>query len=71
MHYNKILFQILQCHGDCDPVVPYKFGQMSSSMLKAFMKNSQFITYRGMSHSSSDDEISDMKKFIEQYVPRQ
>lgn len=62
---------ILQCHGDCDPVVPYKFGQLSSSVLKTFMKNSQFQSYRGLSHSSSEAELEDMKKFIEKHVPRQ
>lgn len=46
---------------DCDPVVPYKFGQMSSSVLKTFMKNTVFTSYRGLSHSSSDEEMSDMK----------
>lgn len=46
---------------DCDPVVPYKFGQMSSSVLKTFMKNIVFTSYRGLSHSSSDEEMSDMK----------
>lgn len=62
---------ILQCHGDCDPVVPYKFGQLSSSVLKTFMKHSQFQSYRGLSHSSSEAELEDMKKFIEKHVPRQ
>lgn len=60
---------ILQCHGDCDPVVPYKLGQLSASLLKAFMKNSQFNTYSGMSHSSSNDEMDDLKTFIEKHIP--
>lgn len=46
---------------DCDPVVPYKFGQMSTSVLKTFMKNTVFTSYRGLSHSSSDEEMDDMK----------
>lgn len=52
---------VFQCHGDCDPVVPYKLGQLSASVLKTFMKNAQFTTYRGMSHSSSNDEMDDLK----------
>lgn len=52
---------VFQCHGDCDPVVPYKFGQLSASVLKTFMKNMQFTTYRGMSHNSSNDEMNDLK----------
>jgi lysophospholipase-2 len=55
---------VFQCHGDCDPVVQYKFGQMSSSLLKTFMRNVQFVTYKGMTHSSSDEELADLKKFI-------
>lgn len=61
---------ILQCHGDCDPVVPYKFGQMSSGFLRAFMRQASFKSYAGMSHSSSDEELMDMKRFVEEHVPR-
>lgn len=52
---------VLQCHGDVDPVVPHKMGQLSASIVKAFMKDFQFQTYRGMSHSSSPDELDDLK----------
>jgi lysophospholipase II len=45
----------LQCHGDCDPVVPYKWGQATSTLLKQFLKNTEFKTYRGMMHGSSDE----------------
>lgn len=62
---------VFQCHGDCDPVVPYKFGQLSSSVLKTFMTNSKFTTYSGLSHSSNEAELDDMKTFIEQYVTPQ
>lgn len=62
---------ILQCHGDCDPIVFYKFGQLSSSVLKSFMKNSHFQTYQGLGHSSCEAELSDMKKFIADHVPNQ
>lgn len=59
---------ILQCHGDADPIVPFRVGQMSSVALKAFMKSPTFNTYRGLSHSSSDEELADMKKFIAEHV---
>lgn len=59
---------ILQCHGDSDPIVPYKVGHMSAMFLKTFMKNSTFATYRGLSHSSSDEELADMKKFVEENI---
>lgn len=59
---------ILQCHGDCDPLVPYKWGQMTSSLLKQHMTNTEFKTYSGMMHTSSDEEMRDMKSFIEKVV---
>lgn len=57
---------VLQCHGDADPIVPYRVGQMSAAALKGFMKTTTFNTYRGLSHSSSDQEMADMKKFVEE-----
>lgn len=52
---------IFQCHGVVDPVVPYKFGQLSHYSLKTFMKNAQFNSYPGLSHTSSPDEMNDLK----------
>ncbi|XP_076332757.1 acyl-protein thioesterase 1-like isoform X2 [Tachypleus tridentatus] len=46
---------VLQCHGDIDPVVPYKFGQLTSDVLKRVMKNLEFKTYKGMMHSSCEE----------------
>ncbi|XP_055320138.1 acyl-protein thioesterase 1 [Sitodiplosis mosellana] len=62
---------IFQCHGEVDPVVPYKFGQLSHYSLKTFMKNAQFSSYPGLSHSSSQQEMDDIKDFIEKHVPPQ
>lgn len=59
---------VLQCHGDSDPIVPFRVGQMSAAALKGFMKATTFNTYRGMSHSSSDEELADIKKFVQQNV---
>lgn len=60
---------IFQAHGDCDPVVPFKWGQMTASFLKTFMKNVEFTTYQGLTHSSSDAEINDMRQFIDRTLP--
>lgn len=60
---------VLLCHGDSDPIVSYKFGQLSHSLLKTFLKTTQLKTYRGLAHQSSPQEISDMKEFIEQCIP--
>ncbi|CAG9088191.1 hypothetical protein JYU34_021127 [Plutella xylostella] len=60
---------LFQAHGDCDPVVPYKWGQMTASFLKTFMKNIEFHTYQGLTHSSSDAELKEMRAFIERTLP--
>lgn len=62
-------FQIFQAHGDCDPVVPFKWGQMTASFLKTFMKNIEFTTYQGLTHSSSEAELKDMRAFIDKTLP--
>lgn len=49
---------IFQCHGEVDPVVPYKFGQLSHYSLKTFMTNAQFVSYKDLSHSSSQEEMN-------------
>lgn len=35
---------ILLLHGDSDPIVGYKFAQLSHSLLKSFMKSTQLKT---------------------------
>lgn len=35
---------VLLCHGDSDPIVNFKYGQLSHSILKTFLKNTQFKT---------------------------
>ncbi|XP_012260302.2 acyl-protein thioesterase 2 [Athalia rosae] len=59
---------LLQCHGDCDPLVPYKWGQMTASLLKQFMTNTEFKTYGGVMHTSCDEEMRDMKAFVEKVL---
>ncbi|XP_077289104.1 acyl-protein thioesterase 1 [Arctopsyche grandis] len=59
---------IIQFHGDCDPVVPYKWGQMTATFLKTVMSNSQFKTYAGMMHTSCDEELKDMKNFVHKLI---
>jgi len=58
-----------QAHGDCDPVVPYKWGQLTSQILREILPKHEFKTYKGMMHSSSDEELQDLKKFIAQCLP--
>lgn len=65
---NKDIAYLL-CHGDCDPVVPYKWGLMTASLLKQFLPKFEFKTYRGLMHCSSDEEMRDLKTFLDREVP--
>ncbi|XP_063714146.1 acyl-protein thioesterase 1-like [Symsagittifera roscoffensis] len=57
---------VLQCHGDCDPMVSFTFGDMSNKMLvQKGMTKCTFKPYPGMSHGSSAKEMNDVKNFIE------
>uniref|UniRef100_A0A1B6DWN5 palmitoyl-protein hydrolase n=1 Tax=Clastoptera arizonana TaxID=38151 RepID=A0A1B6DWN5_9HEMI len=60
---------VFQCHGDCDPIVPYIWGQLTASALKNIVKNSEFKSYRGMMHTSSEEEMHDVKLFVEKALP--
>ncbi|XP_046917875.2 acyl-protein thioesterase 1 [Dermatophagoides farinae] len=55
----------IQCHGDADPIVALKWGQMTSEYLKKHLTNYSFKIYSRLQHSSNDEELRDMKKFIE------
>ncbi|XP_014243352.1 acyl-protein thioesterase 1 isoform X2 [Cimex lectularius] len=59
---------ILQAHGDCDPLVQYKWGQMTASVLKQLNSNVEFKTYKGLGHSSNEDEMADLKSFVEKIL---
>ncbi|XP_063143260.1 acyl-protein thioesterase 1 isoform X7 [Rattus norvegicus] len=45
---------VLQCHGDCDPLVPLMFGSLTVERLKGLVNpaNVTFKVYEGMMHSS-------------------
>ena len=60
--------QIFQGHGDSDPVVPFQFGKLTSQIISQAGLNSKFKSYAGMAHSSCEEEMRDMKKFIEKFL---
>jgi len=68
-HQANVNVPILQCHGDSDPLVMLQVGQMTAKMLSGFNRNHTLKIYPGMGHSSCDDEIKDMKQFVEQRLP--
>ncbi|KAI3654543.1 hypothetical protein MP228_000597 [Amoeboaphelidium protococcarum] len=57
-------------HGDSDVVVHYPYGQQSSELLKQKFgfTQSEFHTYRGMGHSSCDEEVSDFAQWLKKQV---
>lgn len=60
----------LQCHGDRDTVVRYEWGKGVSEILqKQNFTSYTFKTYRGLDHSSSDQEMNDVEKFIKESLP--
>ncbi|XP_065751755.1 acyl-protein thioesterase 1 isoform X3 [Phocoena phocoena] len=62
---------ILQCHGDSDPLVPLMFGSLTAERLKTLVNpaNVTFKTYGGMMHSSCQQEMMDIKQFIDKLLP--
>ncbi|NXY89479.1 LYPA1 thioesterase, partial [Alcedo cyanopectus] len=62
---------VLQCHGDCDPLVPLMFGSLTVEKLKSMVNpaNVTFRTYSGMMHSSCIEEMMDIKQFIDKHLP--
>ncbi|TKS88869.1 Acyl-protein thioesterase 2 [Collichthys lucidus] len=63
---------ILQCHGENDSMIPVEFGALTAKKLKSIVNPQMitFSTYPGLSHSSSHQEMQDVKEFIEKYLPR-
>ncbi|KAK2117178.1 acyl-protein thioesterase [Saguinus oedipus] len=62
---------ILQCHGDCDSLVPVTFGSLTVEKLKTLVNpaNVTFKTYEGVMHSSCQQEMMDVKQFIDKVLP--
>lgn len=60
---------IFQAHGDADPLVGFSLGQTSAQYMKSFNSHHTFKTYHGMTHSACDQEIQDMKQFLQQRLP--
>ncbi|XP_037703540.1 acyl-protein thioesterase 1-like [Choloepus didactylus] len=61
---------ILQCHGDCDPLVALMFVSLTTEKLKTLVNpaNVAFKTYGGLMHSSCHQEMMDIKQFIDKVL---
>ncbi|PIO77141.1 acyl-protein thioesterase 1 family protein [Teladorsagia circumcincta] len=55
-------------HGANDFIVPLSLGQLAEKHLKVFNPNVRLHVYDGMAHSSSAEELSDLKKFIDERI---
>ncbi|KAJ2219030.1 hypothetical protein GGF40_003025 [Coemansia sp. RSA 1286] len=60
---------IFQGHGQIDEVVLYQYGQMTQEALKKSGYNVEFNSYDYMGHSSCNEEIDDLKDFLEKAIP--
>uniref|UniRef100_A0A1E1X8S0 palmitoyl-protein hydrolase n=1 Tax=Amblyomma aureolatum TaxID=187763 RepID=A0A1E1X8S0_9ACAR len=60
---------ILLCHGDCDDLVPLHWGQLTSELLKKFAKDVTFRQYKGMGHSSCEEETKDIATYLHSRLP--
>jgi len=56
-----------QAHGEIDNILPLKYGINTSNLLKSFLKNHEFKTYR-VHHDYSDRELEDVKMFVERVL---
>jgi len=61
---------IMQCHGDKDTVVQYDWGKGVREVLeKNSLPNYTFKTYRGLAHSSNEQEMRDVAQFLKERLP--
>lgn len=44
---------------------------MTASVLKQLVKDPEFKSYRSLMHTSSDEELRDVKQFIDKNIPNQ
>ena len=53
-----------QAHGDADQVVTYKRGQLTAEVVSRLMKDHKFLTYPGMGHEATMEELEDIKTWL-------
>lgn len=61
---------VFQCHGEMDPLVHYSFGLMTSALLKSHLPRYTFKSYPHLGHTSSDQEMEDVKNFLSETLPQ-
>lgn len=65
--YNKSV-PVFQCHGQVDPMVSYIWGKASHEIIKKFNSDAQFKTFSSLGHGSSQEEMKEVKAFLEEHL---
>ncbi|KAL5242308.1 hypothetical protein ACI65C_009718 [Semiaphis heraclei] len=67
---NNTNIPMLQCHGTEDPVIFYRWGLNLNDVLKELNPNKyEFKSYEGLMHAVNDQELQDVKNFINKIFP--
>ncbi|KAI5956567.1 hypothetical protein KGF54_001042 [Candida jiufengensis] len=62
---------IFQGHGTVDPMINYDYGKQTSEFYKKLgFKNLNFHSYSGVAHSTSEEELIDVVKFIKSIIDK-
>uniref|UniRef100_A0A8C4NJU0 Acyl-protein thioesterase 1 n=1 Tax=Eptatretus burgeri TaxID=7764 RepID=A0A8C4NJU0_EPTBU len=62
---------VLQCHGESDALVPMLFGTLTAEKLQSLLGSDAvtFRKYRSLGHSTTSEEMEDIKTFLETHLP--
>jgi len=62
--------KIFMGHGDSDPLVLPKWGEMTATLLrKEFGYKVDLKMYKGLVHSAGPDEIDDVERYLNEMIP--
>ncbi|XP_050431441.1 acyl-protein thioesterase 2-like isoform X2 [Adelges cooleyi] len=59
----------LHCHGTDDPVIPFRWGQITSDVMSDLNPKYVFNVYEGLKHEVNEKELQDIKTFIDKILP--
>jgi predicted esterase len=62
---------MFQAHGDSDPVVDFKFGQLTHEKLKSLGIDAEFHAYGKMGHEAQPEEMDDLGKWLKARIPNE
>jgi len=57
-------------HGTADPVVSFKFGESTKTVMDKYYGNVKFHSYSGMPHSSCPKEMKDVLEYLKNVIPK-